>query len=116
MNRKECARQRYIVAFLVTILIITLGLSGCKNAEASKAEHLQRGEAFLKDKKYQEASLEFRNAIQLDDRFASAHWGLAQAYEGLQRWSEMIDELKRAVELDANNMEARVKLGTYYVG
>jgi tetratricopeptide (TPR) repeat protein len=116
MNRKECARQRYVVAFLVTILLMTLGLSGCKNAEASKAEHVQRGKAFLKEKKFQEASIEFRNAIQLDDRFASAHWGLAQAYEGLERWAEMIQELKRAIELDANNLDARVKLGSYYVG
>jgi tetratricopeptide (TPR) repeat protein len=116
MNRKECTRQRYLVAFLVTILVAALGLSGCKNAEASKAEHLQRGEAFLKDKKYQEASIEFRNAIQIDARYASAHWGLAQAYEGLQRWSEMIEELKQAVDLDGSNLDARVKLGTYYVG
>jgi len=116
MNRKECTRQRYLVAFLVATLLITLGLSGCKNAEASKAEHLQRGEAFLKDKKYQEASIEFRNAIQLDERYAAAHWGLAQAYEGLQRWAEMIEELKLAIDLDGNNLDARVKLGTYYVG
>jgi tetratricopeptide (TPR) repeat protein len=116
MNRKECARQRYVVAFLVTILSLTLSLSGCKNAEATKAQHLQSGEAFLKDKKYQEASIEFRNAIQLDSHYAAAHWGLAQAFEGLQRWTEMIEELKQAVELDTNNLEARVKLGTYYVG
>jgi tetratricopeptide (TPR) repeat protein len=116
MNRKECTRQRYLVAFLVTVLIAALGLSGCKNAEASKAEHQQRGEAFLKDKKYQEASIEFRNAIQLDARFAPAHWGLAQSYEGLQRWAEMIEELKLTIDLDGSHLDARVKLGTYYVG
>jgi tetratricopeptide (TPR) repeat protein len=116
MNRKKCTRRSYLVAFLVATLLITLGISGCKNAEASKAEHVQRGEAFLKDKKYQEASIEFRNAIQLDERYGAAHWGLAQAYEGLQRWAEMIEELKQAIDLDGNNLEARVKLGTYYVG
>ena len=116
MNRKECTRQRYVVAFLVTVLVAAIGLSGCKNTEASKAEHLQRGEAFLKEKKYQEASIEFRNAIQLDARYAPAHWGLAQAYEGLQRWAEMIEELKLTADLDTTNLDARVKLGTYYVG
>jgi tetratricopeptide (TPR) repeat protein len=116
MNQKECTRRPLVVALLVSILIISLGLSGCKNAETSKTEHVQRGEAFLKEKKFQEASLEFRNAIQIDDRMASAHWGLAQAFEGLQRWAEMLDELKRTIDLDANNLDARVKLGTYYVG
>src|SRR5207248_1613901 len=98
MNHKECTRQRYVVAFLLTLLLTTLALSGCKNKAAAKAEYVKRGEAFLKDKKYQEASIEFRNAIQIDDRLGSAHWGLAQAYEGLQRWGEMMDELKRAVD------------------
>ena len=28
----------------------------------------------------------------------------------------MMDELKRTIELDGNNLDARVKLGTYYVG
>jgi tetratricopeptide (TPR) repeat protein len=115
MNHKECTRQRYLVAFLLTLLLTTLALSGCKNAAASKAEYVKRGEAFLKDKKYQEASIEFRNAIQIDDRLGSAHWGLAQAYEGLQRWGEMMDELKRAVDLDANNLDARIRLGNYYL-
>jgi tetratricopeptide (TPR) repeat protein len=115
MIQKECIRQRYVIAFLVALLVAAVTLSGCTNKEAAKAEHVKRGEAFLKDKKYQEASLEFRNAIQIDDRLASAHWGLAQAYEGLQRWAEMIDELKRTVDLDANNLDARVKLGNYYL-
>ncbi|HWT03709.1 MAG TPA: tetratricopeptide repeat protein [Pyrinomonadaceae bacterium] len=116
MNQKECTRRVFVLARFVIILVAALGLVGCKSAETSKAEHVQRGEAFLKEKKYQEATIEFRNAIQIDDRLAPAHWGLAQAYEGLQRFAEMMDELKRTIDLDANNLDARVKLGTYYVG
>src|SRR4051812_17943210 len=115
MNKIECPRRRRAVTLLVALLIAALALAGCKNAEATKAEHVKRGEAFLKDKKYQEASLEFRNAIQIDERLAPAHWGLAQAYEGLQRWPEMIEELRKTVELDGNNLDARVKLGNYYL-
>jgi tetratricopeptide (TPR) repeat protein len=53
--------------------------------------------------------------FQLDERLASAHWGLAQAFEGLQRWPDMIDALRRTVEFDANNLDARVKLGNYFL-
>jgi tetratricopeptide (TPR) repeat protein len=115
MNQKECTHRRYAVAFLTALLIVTLALSGCSNTEVAKAEHVKRGESFLKDKKFQEATIEFRNAIQLDERFASAHWGLARAYEGLQRWGEMVEELRKTVELDANNLDARVKLGNFYL-
>ncbi len=116
MNQQECTRRTFVLARYIIILVAALGLIGCKSAETSKAEHIERGEAFLKEKKYQEATIEFRNAVQIDERLASAHWGLARAYEGLQRFAEMIDELKLAIELDGNNLDARVKLGTYYVG
>jgi tetratricopeptide (TPR) repeat protein len=69
----------------------------------------------LKDKKFQDAALEFRSALQIDERLADAHWGLAQAYEGMQRFQEAFDEMKQTVELDANNLDARVKLGNYFV-
>src|SRR3954468_17254428 len=115
MNHKECTPPRHRAVYLAALLIMTLALSACNNTEVAKAEHVRRGEAFLKDKKFQEATIEFRNAIQLDDRYASAHWGLARAYEGLQRWGEMVEELRKAVELDANNLDARVKLGNFYL-
>ncbi|MFN2454921.1 MAG: tetratricopeptide repeat protein [Pyrinomonadaceae bacterium] len=118
MNQLNCPRERRVVARVLALVIAAasvLAMIGCSNPAKAKAEHLNRGEAYLKDKKYQEASLEFRNAIQLDDNLAAAHWGLAQSYEGLQRFGEMIDELKRTTALDANNLDARVKLGNYYV-
>jgi|SRR5947209_3151906 len=116
MNQKECTpSRRYPIAFLITLLVASLLLSGCKNNAAMKAEYVKRGEAFLKDRRFDEASIEFRNALQIDDHLTAAHWGLAQAFEGLQRWPEMLAELKRTIELDGNNLDARVKLGNYYM-
>src|ERR1043165_7829614 len=114
MNKQCYSFRRFQVlsCFLLAILVL---LSGCSNAEKAKAEHVKRGEAYLKDSSFQEAALEFRNAIQIDDKLASAHWGLAQAYEGLQRYPEMIDELRKTVGLDKTNFDARIKLGNYYV-
>ena len=114
---KECTTRSPLILLLLLLLLAAAALSasGCKNAQAAKAEHLQRGESFLKDKKYQEASLEFRNAIQLDDKSSPAHWGLAQAYEGLQRYQEAFEEMKRAADLDPNNLDARVRMGNYYL-
>jgi tetratricopeptide (TPR) repeat protein len=98
------------------LLVAVFSLAGCTNAEKAKAEHLSKGDAFLKDSRYQEASIEYRNALQIDDSLAAAHWGLARSYEGLTRLQEAFEHLKRAVELDPNNLEARIKLGNYYLG
>src|SRR5690349_16073215 len=111
----ECRASLYKATLLCVLLAAIVSLAGCTNPEKAKAEHLRKGEAYLTDSKFQEASLEFRNAIQIDDKLATAHWGLARAYEGLQRWPEMFQELQRTVELDPNNLDAAIRLGNYYL-
>src|SRR6476660_1691346 len=115
MKRIECRRQSYFPLLLGLLLSVVFSLTGCTTPEKAKAEHASRGEAFLKEQKFQEASIEFRNAAQIDDKYAAAHWGLARSYEGMQRFQEAFDELRRTVELDANNLDARVTLGNYYM-
>ncbi len=112
--KTECYGFRSYPSLLCLLLAAIVLLSGCTNSEKAKAAHLERGEAYLKDLKYQEASLEFRNALQIDDKSAPAHWGLARAYEGLIRLPEMVGELQKTIENDKNHLDARVKLGNYY--
>src|SRR5712691_10735691 len=114
MNSK-CRGYFYHPIVLSLLFVALFSLGGCTNSEKAKATHLSKGEAYLKDSKFQEASLEFRNALQIDEKLAAAHWGLARSYEGLQRFQEMFEELKKTVELDPNNLDARVKLGNVYV-
>ncbi|HAF14763.1 MAG TPA: hypothetical protein DCK99_13925 [Blastocatellia bacterium] len=109
-------RKFFYYSTLLSLLLATaVSLGGCSNPEKAKAGHLSKGEAYLKDSKFQEASLEFRNALQIDDKLAAAHWGLARAYESLQRFPEMLEELRKTIQLDQNNLEARNKLGNYYL-
>ncbi len=115
MNLKECIPPRGFRTFLCALLIALTALAGCSNPEKAKQQYLLRGENYLKESRYQEASIEFRNAIQIDERFAAAHWGLALAYEGLQRFPESIEELKRTIDFDTNHLDARVKLANYYL-
>jgi len=113
--RIECRSRLCFPAILSVLLAAIFFLAACSNPEKAKAAHLAKGEAYLKDSRFQEASIEFRNALQIDDKLAAAHWGLAQAFEGLQRFPEMFAELQRTVELDKNNFDARIKLGNMYV-
>ena len=113
--KNECYGFRYTRILIYLLLAAVVSLSGCTDPEKAKAGHLERGEAYLKDLKFTEASLEFRNAIQIDEKSAPAHWGLARAYEGLQRLPEMITELQKTLENDKTHLDARVKLGNYYL-
>jgi tetratricopeptide (TPR) repeat protein len=116
MNLQECPRARRVRVLAATLLAaLVLLAAGCSNPEKAKAEHVQRGEALLKERRWQEATLEFRNALQIDDNLASAHWGLAQAYLQLGRASEYVEELQRTVKLDPNNIDARLRLAQGYL-
>ena len=113
--KSECRGYVFLATIFCLLLAVAISSTGCANPAKAKADHVKRGEAYLKESKFQEASLEFRNAIQIDDKHADAHWGLARAFEGLERFPEMIDELRRTITLDQNNLEARIKLGNYYL-
>ena len=115
MKNHECRRNFYTLFLLIVPVVFALLIGACTTPEKAKAQHVARGQALLKDKKFQDAALEFRSALQIDERLADAHWGLATAYEGMQRFQEAFDEMKQTVDLDANNLDARVKLGNYYV-
>jgi tetratricopeptide (TPR) repeat protein len=115
MKNHECRRKFYALPLLIVMIAAALLMGACTTPEKAKAQHVARGQALLKDKKFQEASLEFRNALQIDDKLADAHWGLANAYEGLQRYQEAFEEMKQVVALDANNLDVRVRLGNYYL-
>ena len=111
--RSECRGNTFHISVFCLLLAAIISLAACSNPEKAKAAHLAQGETYLKDSKFQEASLEFRNAIQIDDKLAAGHWGLARAFEGLERFPEMIDELRKTITLDKDNLEARIKLGNY---
>lgn len=81
----------------------------------SKQTHLERGEEYLQKRKFHEAVMEFRAAAEIDKDSAEAHWGLARAYEHLGRLFETVEELRRTVELNPEKIEAKAKLGNYYL-
>lgn len=99
------------------LALIYLGCDG-SSAEAKKAKHLERAEAYLTKGQYQEAVIEYRNVTQLDAKDADAHYQLALAYlklGGLPNLQAAFAELTRTVELDKANQEAQLKLGELYL-
>jgi tetratricopeptide (TPR) repeat protein len=115
MTKIECRRSFYVLPLFAFLIAAALLMGACTTPEKAKAQHVARGQALLKEKKFQEASLEFRSALQIDDKLADAHWGLANAYEGLQRYQEAFEEMRLTAELDPNNLDVRVRLGNYYL-
>ena len=111
MFNSECQVRVKPFLFTLILLIFVSALTSC--LFGGKERYVSRGEEYLKKRRFQEAALEFRSAIQADKDFAPAHWGLARAFEGSGYVSETTEELRRTIELDPKQLDARAKLGNY---
>lgn len=108
----ECHNHRAKRLFTLTFI---LGLGLLSLACGSSASYIAKGEEYLAKRKFHDAMMQFRTAAEYDGGSAKAHWGLARAYENLGMFNETLDELRKTVELDDTNLEAKAKVGTYFL-
>ncbi len=109
---RECPTKLLRLLSLSILLTTGVLLSGCG---WSTAKFLAKGEEYLAKRKFHDAMMQFRSAAESDPESAKAHWGLARAYENLGQFTEVLDELRKTVQLDDNNLEAKARLGNYFL-
>src|SRR5262245_39783555 len=99
----------------VGILIGVIAL-GCSQPPAVKKQrYLEQGTAFYNQGKYNEAIIELRNALQLDQECAPALHLLGRAYRAKSWHVDAVRELGRAAGADPDNVDIQVDLGRAYL-
>ena len=83
-----------------------------REIEAAK-EH-SKGTEQMMVKKYKEAIVFFRRAIDLNPDFAEAYYNLGIAYEELGQHEDSVETLKKAIQLTPENANAHYALGYAY--
>ncbi len=97
---------------IIIDIVLILATAGCaRNSEARKRHYIDRGSSYLQQGKYQEAIIEYENAVQIDPRNSDAHYGLAQCLIKEGDWTHAYQELMSAVEFAPNNWKAQLTLG-----
>ena len=112
MFDRECQSLRFIILSTALFLCLSLLFTACGH---STATFLAKGEEYLKKRKFHDALMQFRSAAEADSDLAAAHWGLARAHENLGQFNETLDELRKTVELDETNLDAKARLGNYFL-
>ena len=97
----------------LVLLAIAASVAGCSDTEQAKKEFFANGERFLKEKKYQEAIVEFRNAIQQDEKYGEARLKLGDAYAAAGNPQGAYREYVRAADLLPLNNDAQIKAATF---
>ena len=111
--------KRHLLALLTLctmLIVIFIGFLACsRDPNIRKQKYFESGNRDFEQSKYNEAVVEYLNAVKLDPSFAKAHYQLAETYIRLQAWPDAYRELQRTVELDSSNVKAQVELGNLLV-
>jgi tetratricopeptide (TPR) repeat protein len=105
---------------LVVSVMVLLGMSlGCStNPTETKAKHMQRGDRYFKEGRYNEALIEYKNVVQVDPKDPDGHYKLALAYlkvGGLGNVRHGFAELSKTVEFKPDLSDAQLRLGELYL-
>ena len=112
VNRKRLSRAAWACG-LIAILLLAAGCGS--NPEEQKQRLLELGNKYFERGQFDEASIIYRKAIQVDRRFAEAYYRLGLTLLELRRWDAAGSVLRRAFELDPSNLDAFRKLAELHV-
>src|SRR5437016_1183621 len=99
-------RKKQFAAIVLSLLAL------CSCAQSPEAL-VKKGNDFLKAEKYEEASINFRKAIQKDVNFGEAYHGLAKAEFHQNHVPDGYRLLSRAVELMPQRADVQVELADF---
>jgi len=98
--------HRHLVSL---VLASAVAAAACKGAKAT--DHARRGDNFFEVKKYQEAIIEYRGALQVDPKLGEVRLKLGDAYLAVNDLRNALREYVRAADLLPNTIDAHLKAG-----
>lgn len=84
--------------------------------ELDHLDYFNLGEAYLRTRQYQEATVAYRQALEILPGHVSTQAGLAEAYNGLKQYEQAIASAKRALEQARYDHRLNRTLGDSYAG
>jgi tetratricopeptide (TPR) repeat protein len=103
------------LGFALCLPLLLLLVSCSRDPKEQAQNYVEKGKSMYEKGKYKEASIMFRQALKKDARFGEAYYQLGLTELKLQRFTDAVRALRRAVDLQPNNEDAHVKLGDIFL-
>src|SRR5258708_19841729 len=113
MSRTSALRLVLVCSLIATIATLFTGCS--RDPNVRKQKYFESGTRYFDKGKYREAAIQYSNALQVDSRFAQAHYQLRETYLKLHDWNRAFQELSRSVELAPDNYPAQADLANLLI-
>ncbi|HSW38472.1 MAG TPA: tetratricopeptide repeat protein, partial [Acidobacteriota bacterium] len=99
---------------MLVFLLFVLPLSACsRSAEGQRDKYYESGLKYLEENRYEEASIQFRNALRDDNDHIPSYLGIAEALRNMGDHRNAIASYQQVIRLDGRNIEAKLELGDY---
>src|ERR1017187_7199358 len=103
-------RHPYSSYLIVGALLLSLNQIGCsRDPNVRKQKFLAQGDQAFQKGDFTVAAISYGRAIQLDPRFAEAHFKLAQTQMRMKSWATAYQEFLRTIELQPDNWPAQLR-------
>lgn len=93
----------------VCIVVACAVAAGCRGGKA--ADHARKGNAFFEAKRFQEAIIEYRGALQANEKLGDVRLKLGDAYMAVGDLRNALREYVRAADLLPDSVDAHLKAG-----
>src|SRR5437879_11861866 len=104
--------KKIVYSWLLIAITAVLVIAGCsRDPNDRKQKYLESGNRYFQKQDYRAASIQFRNAIQIDPKYSDAHFQLALADLQLSDWRGAYTELTRTIDLAPDNFKAQIAMG-----
>ncbi len=114
MDRRDRVRSGAAKSlWLALCLSFGLALAACDGAQDREARYLERGQELFDQGDYVKASLEFRNALQINPTSIQAMFYLGRIAESQGDLSNALGAFTKVVEQDPKNVPALLKISQY---
>ncbi len=109
-------RHLSILRRALVFLAIAISLAGCsRDPNVRKQKYFESGQRYFEKGKYREAAIQFGNAVQIDPRFAEAHYQLAKTDLKLMDGLHAYQEFSRTLELQPANYQAHIDIANLLI-
>jgi Tfp pilus assembly protein PilF len=100
----------------VLVIVLLALMAGCsKDPKVQRDKYSASGQKYLTAKKYEEAAIEFRNALRIDKAHIPSLLGIAKAFQQTGNHQDAIAVYQQVIKLDGKNVPARLQLGEYMI-
>ncbi len=100
---------------LISVMFLVFMLISCGGEDARKAKYYEKSKAYYEQGDYDKAKIELKNVLQIDPKFAQAHYLFGELEEKRKNLRGAYVHYYKAAEFDESNMDARNKLARLYL-